>query len=343
MNVLVTGTDGYIGSVLGPSLLRSGIQVTGLDTGYYRQGWLYNNGEKSYPSYINKDLRNITAEGLEGFDAVVHLAELSNDPLGQLNPEITFNINHKGSVRIAKLCKEAGVKRFVYASSCSVYGVGTEAYKTEESDTNPQTTYAKCKVLVEQEVSELADENFSPVFLRNATAYGPSPRMRFDIVLNNLSGLAWTTGVIEMISDGMPWRPLVHIKDISKAVQCALEAPAEVIHNEVFNVGNTQENFRVREIAEIVGKAFPGCKTTFGDSGGDNRSYRVSFDKINTQLPGFSCDYSAEKGAAELYKLFKRIDMNRETFASRPYTRLKQLKFLLETKQLTDGLFWEPL
>ena len=340
MKVLITGTDGYIGSVMGPYLMDQGFDVTGLDTGYYRAGWLFNNGETVYPSYLNKDLRDIKVDDLKGYDAVVHLAELSNDPLGQLNPEITFKINHKGSVRIAKLCKEAGVQRFVYASSCSVYGVGSDEYKTEKSETNPQTTYAECKVLVEKEVSKLADKNFSPTFLRNATAYGASPRMRFDIVLNNLSGLAWTTGVIEMISDGMPWRPLVHIRDISKSVKCALEAPIEAVHNEVFNVGDTNENYRVREIAEIVGKVFPGCKTTFGDSGGDNRSYRVSFDKINTRLPGFSCEYTAQKGAEELYKIFKKIDMSEEIFQGKPYTRLKQLKFLLETNQLNEDLYW---
>ncbi|PWN07817.1 NAD-dependent epimerase/dehydratase family protein [Rhodohalobacter mucosus] len=340
MNVLVTGTDGYIGSVMGPYLIENGFNVRGLDTGYYRAGWLFNNGEQLYPSYINKDLRSITAGDLEGFDAVVHLAELSNDPLGQLNKEITFNINHKGSVHIAKLCKEAGIKRFVYASSCSVYGAGNDSYKTEESETNPQTTYATCKVLVEEEVSRLADETFSPTFLRNSTAYGASPRMRFDIVLNNLAGLAWTRGIIEMISDGMPWRPLVHIRDISKAVKCVLEAPIESIHNEVFNVGDTVENYRVREIAEIVGAAFPGCKTTFGDSGGDNRSYRVSFDKINSLLPGFSCDYTAEAGAREMRELFERIDMDEKQFLANPYTRIKQLKFLLGTRQLTSDLFW---
>jgi len=340
MKVLITGTDGYIGSVMGPYLMDQGFDVTGLDTGYYRAGWLFNNGETVYPSYLNKDLRDIKVDDLKGYDAVVHLAELSNDPLGQLNPEITFKINHKGSVRIAKLCKEAGVQRFVYASSCSVYGVGSDEYKTEKSETNPQTTYAECKVLVEKEVSKLADKNFSPTFLRNATAYGASPRMRFDIVLNNLSGLAWTTDVIEMISDGMPWRPLVHIRDISKSVKCALEAPIEAVHNEVFNVGDTNENYRVREIAEIVGKVFPGCKTTFGDSGGDNRSYRVSFDKINTRLPGFSCEYTAQKGAEELYKIFKKIDMSEEIFQGKPYTRLKQLKFLLETNQLNEDLYW---
>jgi nucleoside-diphosphate-sugar epimerase len=340
MKIFITGTDGYIGSVMGPYLIEKGFDVVGLDTGYYRAGWLFNNGEQIYPAYINKDLRDIEVEDLMGFDAVVHLAELSNDPLGQLNRESTFKINHKGSVKIANLCKNAGVKRFVYASSCSVYGVGTDEFKTEDSETNPQTTYAECKVLVEKEVSELADENFSPTFLRNATAYGASPRMRFDIVLNNLSGLAWTKGVIEMISDGMPWRPLVHIRDISKAVRCTLEAPIEAVHNEVFNVGDTNQNYRVREIAEIVGEAFPGCKTTFGDSGGDNRSYRVSFDKIKNQLPGFSCDYSAEDGAKELFDLFKRINMSEDLFLAKPYTRIKQLKFLLETHQLNSDLFW---
>lgn len=340
MKILVTGTDGYIGSVLGPYLIKKGYDVTGLDTGFYRSGWLFNNGTTVYPSYINKDLRNISQVDLEGFDAVVHLAELSNDPLGKLNPEITFKINHEGSVQLAKLCKQAGIQRFVYASSCSVYGEGDDNYKTEESELNPQTAYAECKTRVERDVSKLADEDFSPTFLRNATAYGASPRMRFDIVLNNLSGLAWTTNVIEMISDGMPWRPLVHIKDISKAIWCVLEAPRKTVHKQIFNVGDTRENFRVREIAEIVGAAFPGCKTTFGDSGGDNRSYRVSFDKINNILPGFSCDYTAADGAKELYEIFKKIDMDPNIFNARPYTRLKQLKFLLETHQLNEDLYW---
>ena len=342
MKILVTGTDGYIGSVLGPYLINAGHQVTGLDTGFYRSGWLFNkNGtEQKYPSYLNKDIRDIEEKDLQGYDVVVHLAELSNDPLGKLNPEITFKINHRGSVKLAELSKQAGIQRFVYTSSCSVYGTGNSDYKTEESELNPQTAYAECKTKVENDVSKLADDNFSPTFLRNATVYGPSPRMRFDIVLNNLSGLAWTTGIIEMISDGMPWRPLVHIKDVCKAINCALNAPRETIHKQIFNVGDTKENFRVKEIAEIVGEAFPGCKTTFGDSGGDNRSYRVSFDKINSRLPGFSCEYTAEKGAAELYDIYHKIDMSAEIFNGRPYTRLKQLKFLLETHQLNDNLFW---
>ncbi len=340
MNILVTGTDGYIGSILAPYLIKNGHQVTGLDTGYYRSGWLFNDAGQTYPSYINKDLRNIQPIDLKGFDAVVHLAELSNDPLGQLNPAITYKINHEGSVRIAEMCRRVGIERFVYTSSCSVYGAGDGGFKTEESETNPQTAYAECKVRVERDVSKLANEDFSPTFLRNATAFGASPRMRFDIVLNNLSGLAWTTGEIKMTSDGQPWRPLVHIKDISKAVACVLDAPREKIHNEVFNVGYTNENFQVKEIAEIVGETFPGCETSFGDSGGDNRSYRVSFDKINEMLPGFSCEYSAEKGARELYDLFKKIDMEPETFEDRPYSRLKQLKYLLSSKQIDEDLYW---
>ncbi len=341
MKVLITGTDGYIGSVLGPYLMSKGYDITGFDTGFYRAGWLFNNGETIYPSYIHKDLRKMSVKDLEGCDAVVHLAELSNDPLGKLNPAITYEINHKGSVKLAKLCKKAGVKKFIYTSSCSVYGEGSDEYKTEDSKVNPQTAYAECKTMVERDISKLTDKNFSPTFLRNATAYGVSPRMRFDIVLNNLSGLAWTKGVIEMISDGMPWRPLVHIKDISKAIECTLKAPPETVHNQIFNVGDTNENFRVREIAEIVGRAFPGCKTTFGDNGGDNRSYRVSFRKINANLPGFSCNYTAEKGAFELYKLFKKINLDSEVFNAKAYTRLKQLKYLLKTNQVSEKLYWK--
>ena len=341
MKVLVTGTDGYIGTMLGPTLLKRDHQVVGLDTGFYRDSWLYNSGITGFPQMINKDLRHITTEDLEGFDAVVHLAELSNDPLGQLNPEITYKINHLGSVELAKKCKQVGITRFVYASSCSVYGVGgEEGFKTEESETNPQTAYAKCKVLVERDVSALADDDFSPTFFRNATAYGPSPRMRFDIVLNNLAGLAWTTGQIKMTSDGTPWRPLVHILDISQAVACALEAPREAIHNQIFNVGDTEENYQVREIAQIVADTFPGCELSFGSSDGDNRSYRVSFDKINSQLPGFKCQRNVTIGAQQLREVFEKIDMSDEIFKHRGYTRLKQLEHLIRTCQIDQDFFW---
>jgi nucleoside-diphosphate-sugar epimerase len=340
MKVLVTGTDGYIGILLGPTLLERGHDVVGLDTGFYRNGWLYN-GVVKFPPCISKDIRHITEEDLTGFDAVVHLAELSNDPLGQLNPEITYKINHLGSVELAKNCKKIDITRFVYTSSCSVYGVGgSDGYKTEESETNPQTAYAECKVLVERDVSALADDDFSPTFLRNATAYGPSPRMRFDLVLNNLAGLAWTTGEIKMISDGTPWRPLVHVLDICEAIACALEAPREVIHNQIFNVGDTKENYQVRDIAGIVSRAFPGCKLTIGTSGGDNRSYRVSFEKINTQLPGFRCQRDATVGANQIRELFEGIDMSPEIFGFRAYTRLKQLEYLIRTRQIDDDFFW---
>ena len=231
MRVLVTGTDGYIGIVLASFLLKRGYDVVGLDTGFYRDAWLYNNGVSILPSVQNKDLRRMTVDDVAGTDAVVHLAELSNDPLGQLSPHITYAINHQGSVALAQLCKAAGVPRFVYTSSCSVYGIGGgSAYKTETSTPQPQTAYAECKVLVEREVSAMADATFSPTFLRNATAYGPSPRMRFDLVLNNLAGLAWTTKKIHMTSDGTPWRPLVHVLDICEAIACTLEAPRQVVH-----------------------------------------------------------------------------------------------------------------
>ncbi len=339
MKVLVTGTDGYIGSLLAPMLIENGHDVTGLDTGFYRDGWLYD-GVTPVKNTIKKDIRDITEADLKGFDAICHLAELSNDPLGQLIPDITFKINHEGSVKLATLAKAAGVKRFVYTSSCSVYGLGSDEYRTEESETAPQTAYAKCKVLVEKDVTALASENFSPSFLRNATAYGPSPRMRFDIVLNNLSGLAWTTNEIKMISDGTPWRPLVHVLDICQAVACVLKAPKEAIHNQIFNVGDTKHNYRVREIAEIVAKAFPGCTTSFGASDPDNRSYRVSFEKIKTQLPGFQCRYEAADGANQLREIFERIGFTNDIFKFRAFTRLKQLEHLLEKGDLNRDLFW---
>lgn len=339
MKILVTGIDGYIGVMLGPVLLERGHEVVGLDTGYYRAGWLYN-GVKKSPQWINKDIRHISEEDLRGFEAVVHLAELSNDPLGQHNPEITYDINHRGSLALAQKCKKVGISRFVYTSSCSVYGVGNDDFKTEESEPNPQTAYARCKVLVERDVSQLADDDFSPTFLRNATAYGPSPRMRFDIVLNNLAGLAWTTKEIKMISDGTPWRPLVHVLDICEAIACTLEAPREAVHQQIFNVGDTQENYRVKEIAEIVAETFPGCTLSLGNSDADNRSYRVSFDKIKAHLPGFECRRNAQIGAAQLREVFERIDMSGDTFKFRAFTRLKQLEYLIRTCQLDEKFYW---
>jgi nucleoside-diphosphate-sugar epimerase len=339
MNILVTGTEGYLGSLLPPLLIERGHGVVGVDSGFYKAGWLYNGTEVTAKT-LNKDIRKITSEDLQGVEAIVHMAELSNDPTGQLSPNITYDINHKGSVRLAKLAKEAGVRRFVYMSSCSVYGVATEGDVTEESPVNPQTAYAECKTLVERDVKPLADHDFSPTFMRNATAFGASPRMRFDIVLNNLAGLAWTSQEIKMTSDGTPWRPLVHALDIGKAIVCALEAPRDIVHNQVFNVGDTANNYRVKEIAETIADVFKGCKLTFGENGSDNRSYRVSFEKINTTLPGFKCDWNAQRGAEQLFDVFNQIDMGEDTFTSRGFTRLKQLEYLIRTKQIDKDFFW---
>jgi nucleoside-diphosphate-sugar epimerase len=343
MRVLVTGTDGYIGCMLAPLLVERGHDVVGLDTGFYRDGWLYNPRNGRLPLTLNKDLRHVTLEDLTGVDAVVHLAELSNDPLGELSPDITYKINHQGSVQLAQLARQAGVSRFVYASSCSVYGIGDgDDVKTEESAPAPQTAYARCKVLVERDVQTMAGDDFSPTFLRNATAYGTSPRIRFDVVLNNLSGLAWTTKEIRLTSDGTPWRPLVHILDIAEAVACTLAAPRESIHNQVFNVGDSAENYRVREIAQIVADIFPGCTLSLGTGDQDNRSYRVSFEKIRQHLPDFRCQRTARQGAEQLRCVFERIGMLPETFGHRNYTRLKQLQHLIRTRQLDDDLFWRP-
>lgn len=342
MKILVTGTEGYIGARLAPLLMAAGHDVRGLDTGLYLDGCLYIDprGMPVAPRTVYKDLRTVTPADFAGFDAVIHLAELSNDPLGQNRPEITYKINHEGSLGIARAAREAGVRRFVYASSCSVYGVGTGDFLDETSAVNPQTAYAECKVRVERDLAPMADDVFSVVFLRNATAYGPSPRMRFDIVLNDLCALAWTRHRIAMVSDGSPWRPIVHVEDICEAMRCAVEAPASAINGEVFNVGATTENFRVREIAQIVADAFPGCEVSAGPPSKDNRSYRVSFDKIATRLPGFRARWSADRGAQELRKLFERIELAPETYGFRAFTRLRQLQYLQRTGQIDEDLHW---
>ncbi len=339
MKVLVTGADGYIGAVLGPMLIERGHETIGLDCGFYREGWLYDD-DRRRPPVITKDIRQIDAADVVDFDAVIHLAELSNDPLGEHDPRTTYAINHRGSVDLARTCKSAGVRRFIYTSSCSVYGAGRDEVCTEESKPDPQTAYARCKVLVEKDVQALADARFTPVFLRNATAYGPSPRMRFDIVLNNLAGHAWAKGEIKMTSDGTPWRPLVHVGDICQAIILALEAPREAVHNEIFNVGSDAQNYRVREIAEIVTEFFPRCALTFGTKGGDTRSYRVSFAKIRRHLPDFACLATAADGARQLREIFERTEMAPETFNHRTFTRLKQLQYLLETGQIDRDFLW---
>jgi nucleoside-diphosphate-sugar epimerase len=340
MRVLVTGIDGYIGAVLGPKLVERGFEVVGIDCGFYRDGWFYND-HSPRPLTFTKDVRRITAKDVQGFEAVIHLAELSNDPLGELSERITYEINHVGSIALARACKEAGVPRFVYTSSCSVYGAAEDrTERDEQSVPNPQTAYAKCKVLVERDVGALADTDFSPVFLRNATAFGASPRMRFDIVLNNLAGFAWTTKEIRLTSDGTPWRPLVHVDDICQAIILALEAPREAVHNEILNVGDDRQNYRIREIATIVGQVFDGSVTTFGQPSGDNRSYRTSFRKIHRHLPEFRCRWPAALGAHQLRQVFSQIKMTREVFFFRGFTRLEQLKHLIATGQIDTKFHW---
>jgi nucleoside-diphosphate-sugar epimerase len=339
MRVLLTGSEGYIGTVLAPFLMSQGHDVVGVDTGFHRVGWLYN-GVRAAPTWLNKDVRRLDENDLRGFDAVVHLAELSNDPVGQLNPDITFEINHRGSVRLAKLAKGAGVERFVYMSSCSVYGAAGDTASTETSEVQPLTAYANCKVLVERDVGAMADATFSPTFLRNATAFGASPRMRFDLVVNDLAGHAWTERVIRMDSDGRPWRPLVHILDISQAIDCVLKAPRDVVHGEIFNVGSNEQNYQVRQVAEIISQTFPGCDLVFGDSRGDQRNYRANFDKIHERLPGFECRYDVARGAKQLLDVFRAISMTTEQFEFRGHTRIKQIQHLLATHQIDDHFYW---
>jgi len=338
MRILVTGAGGYIGTRLVPVLRARGHDVVGLDTGFYAEGWLdWPPGRPERCRLL--DTRDVVPADVRGMEAVVHLAELSNDPLGQLAPEVTHDINCRGTLRLAQACRAAGVSRFVYSSSCSVYGAA-DGVVTERSPVNPQTAYAHCKVLCERALAGMAADDFSPTILRNATAFGASPRMRFDIVLNNLAGLAWTRREIRMTSDGTPWRPLVHVLDICEAMACVLEAPREAMHGAVFNVGDDSQNYRVRDIAAIVAGVFPGCALTFGDSGGDTRSYRVAFDRIHALLPAFHTRHDAVAGALELRAMFEAIDLSPAMFQASPFTRLHQLQALLANGRLDKRFRW---
>jgi nucleoside-diphosphate-sugar epimerase len=339
MRVLVTGTEGYLGCLLVPELVADGHDVVGLDTGYYKAGWLYD-GVTVTPHTMVKDLREVRADHLRGFDAVVHMAELSNDPIGALIGDVTYDVNHTGSVHLAMCAKAAGVTRFVYMSSCSVYGIA-DGTVDETSPINPLTSYAKCKALVERDLMAMAGDRFSPTFLRNATAFGASPRMRFDIVLNNLCGLAWIEHRIAMTSDGTPLRPLVHALDIAAAIRCALRADREQVHGLVVNVGSDENNYTVREIAETVASEFPGCELTFGEPNGDERSYRVAFDRIREVFPEFEAKWDVAAGAAQLHRVFEQIALDPETFYGRGHTRLKQIEHLLKTEQVDEKLYWK--
>ena len=339
MRVFVTGHRGYIGPILVSMLQKCGHQVTGLDSDWFADCAF--SGQMLDIPELRKDLRDVTVEDLQGFDAVMHLAAISNDPIGNLNPDLTYEINHQGSVHLAELAREAGVKRFLFSSSCSTYGAAGDEILTESATFNPVTPYAHSKVLVEQDVSKLANDTFSPVFLRNATAYGLSPRLRFDLVINNLVAHAVTTGLVYMMSDGTPWRPVVHIEDISRAFVAALEAPREVIHNQSFNVGSNDENYRVRELAEIVAEVVPGCRIEYAPGASpDKRSYRVDFSKIKAALPGFQPQWNAKKGAEELYQAYKEFELKKDDFDGPRFRRIDHIRMLLSTGRLGADLRW---
>jgi nucleoside-diphosphate-sugar epimerase len=320
-------------------LIDAGHDVAGIDTDLYEQCTF---GD-AFPDIegLKKDIRDIEKSDLEGFDAVIHLAALSNDPLGDLNPEITMEINHGASVRLAKLSKEAGVSRFLFSSSCSNYGAAGENLVDESAEFNPVTPYGISKVRVEQDLIKLADNRFSPILFRSGTAYGVSPRLRFDLVLNNLVAWALTTGKVFLKSDGTPWRPIVHIEDISRAFIAVLQAPRQVVHGQAFNVGISEENYRIRDLAEIVKDTVPNCRIEFAkDAGPDKRCYRVNCDKLPRLVPEFKPRWNARKGAKELYDAFKNANIAVEEFEGPRYRRISHIKKLLDDGQLDKSLRW---
>jgi nucleoside-diphosphate-sugar epimerase len=339
MKILLTGHQGYIGAVAVGLFQSAGHEVVGLDAELFG-GCDFGEPPRKIPG-IRKDLRDLTLSDLTGFDAVAHLAALSNDPLGNLDPRLTYDINHLASVRLAELAKAAGVKRFVFSSSCSTYGASGDALLEETAPLNPVTPYGESKVLVERDVTPLGNDNFSPTFMRNATAYGVSPRLRLDIALNDLVAGAYTSGRVYIKSDGTPWRPIVHIRDIIGAMIAVLDAPREVVHNQVFNVGQTSENYRISEIADIVGQTVPGCRIEYAPDGGpDKRCYRVSCDKIRRLLPGFQPQWNARKGAQELFEAYRAVGLTAEDVERGRFTRMVQIQKLLDSKQLDRSLRW---
>ena len=342
MRVLVTGHNGYIGCALVPILVRAGHEVAGLDSCLFEHCTLGPDVEP-VPT-IRKDVREVEGDDIKGFDAIIHLAGISNDPLGDLNPECTYDINYRASLRLASLAKQAGVERFLFSSSCSNYGAaGAEAILTEEAAFNPVTPYGESKVLVEKEVSQLADRHFTPVFLRNATAYGYSARLRGDLVLNNLVGWAHITGMVRLKSDGTPWRPIVHIEDISEAFLALLEAPRDLVRNQAFNVGRTEENYQMRDLAQIVMETVPGSEVTFAETAGpDKRCYRVNCDKILKTIPAFKPRWTAREGARQLYDAYKRFGLTLADFEGARYMRIQHVRALQSDGKLDSNLRWIP-
>jgi nucleoside-diphosphate-sugar epimerase len=340
MKVLVTGHHGYIGSVLAPLIAEAGHEVTGVDTFFYE-------GCDFIPDLgpitsVRADVRDLGVEDLAGYDAIVHLAALSNDPLGELNEELTLAINFRATADLARNAKEAGVERFIFASSCSMYGAAAgEERVSEDAPLKPLTAYAVSKVRSEEALAELADADFAPIFMRNATVHGSSPRLRFDVVLNNLSGWAYTTGRVRIMSDGTPWRPIVHVRDVARASLAMLEAPADVVSGVAFNVGANDENYQVRDLGTIVQETFPDCTIEYAEGAGpDPRSYRVDFTKLERALPDFATKWTAADGARELRDAFEQVALTAEGFQGDKYTRLARLRLLTDEGRLDDQLHW---
>lgn len=344
MRVLVTGHKGYIGSIMVPIFQAAGYEVVGLDNDLF-EGCIFgdrlNNGSIPDIPYIKKDIREVNRFDIRGCDAVVHLCALSNDPLGYFNPEITDKINHESSVKLAKIAKEAGIQRYIFSSSCSVYGNSGNKMVTEKSKPNPITPYATSKIQGELGISKLADSSFSPTFMRSATAYGVSPMLRFDLVLNNLVAWAYTTGIILLKSDGMAWRPIVHIEDISRAFLAVLNAPRDLVHNQVFNVGFTEDNYQICDLADIVKETVPNSHIKYAKNAGpDKRTYRVDFSKIAQKLPEFKPQWDARRGAKQLYEIYKKVEFTLEEFEGPRYRRIKHLKQNISNNRLDETLHW---